>query len=72
MRNSSDEDSEYEEIPEESQTFTDPSPVIDMKRRYFIGKDYSNPYEKDFETLDRFNEGNYFLFHLFLLRIIII
>jgi len=72
MRKNSEEDSENEEKPEEPQTFIGPSPVIDTKRRYFIGKDYSNIYEKDFETLDRFNEGNYLLFHSFLLRIILI
>lgn len=66
MRHSSEEDSDDEEKNEEPSAFIGPSPVIDTKHRYFIGKDYSNPYEKDFETLDKYSEGNNFLFsHLF-------
>jgi hypothetical protein len=54
-----DEDSEDEENYEEPEPSIIAPSVIDTKRRYFIGKDYSNPYEKDFETLDKFNEGSY-------------
>ncbi|CAF1019078.1 unnamed protein product [Rotaria sordida] len=57
MRKSNqEEDSEDEERPEEPQSFIGPSPVIDTKHRYFIGKDYSNSYEKDFELLERHTE----------------
>jgi hypothetical protein len=58
MRKTNGEDSENEENLEEPQAPVGPSPVIDTKRRYCIGKDYSNPYEKDFETLDKYSEGN--------------
>ena len=54
----SDVDSEDEEQPEEPTSFIGPSPVIDTKHRYFIGKDYSNPYERDFELLEKYSEGN--------------
>ena len=54
----SDGDSEDEEQPEEPTSFIGPSPVIDTKHRYFIGKDYSNPYERDFEFLEKYSEGN--------------
>ncbi|CAF3414576.1 unnamed protein product [Rotaria sp. Silwood1] len=50
------EESEDEEKPEEPQSYIGPSPVIDTKHRYFVGKDYSNPYEKDFETLEKYSE----------------
>ncbi|CAF3892149.1 unnamed protein product [Adineta steineri] len=56
MRNSSEIDSDDEEIPEEQPAFVGPSPVVDTKTRYFIGKDYSNPYEKDFNALDKYSE----------------
>ncbi|CAF1153090.1 unnamed protein product [Adineta ricciae] len=55
-KSSAEEDSEDEEKPEEPQSIIGPSPVIDTKHRYFIGKDYSNPYEKDFEVLEKFSE----------------
>jgi hypothetical protein len=58
MKKSSIEDSEDEEKPEEPQPIIGPVPGLDTKHRYFIGKDYSNPYEKDFEVLEKFNEGN--------------
>jgi hypothetical protein len=32
-------------------------PVPDGRYRYFIGKDYSNPYDKDFEFVDKYDEG---------------
>lgn len=57
MKKGDEEDSEDEERPEESSAFAEPAPVVDTKHRYFIGKDYSNPYERDFETLDRYSEG---------------
>jgi hypothetical protein len=34
------------------------TPVIDNKCRFFIGKDYSNYYEKDFESIEKFDEGS--------------
>ena len=52
-KNSGSGDSEDEEKPEEST----PSTVLDTKHRYFIGKDYSNSYEKDFEFLEKYSEG---------------
>ena len=55
-RKNEEEDSEDEEKPEKRPS-AGPSPVIDTKHRYFVGKDYSNPYERDFEFLDRFSEG---------------
>ncbi|CAF4056400.1 unnamed protein product [Rotaria sp. Silwood2] len=55
-KSSLEEESEDEEKPEEPESFIGPSPVIDTKHRYFVGKDYSNPYEKDFEILERYNE----------------
>ncbi len=58
MRKTSEEDSEGEEKLEDPRSSIGPSSVIDTKRRYFIGKDYSNTYEKDFETLDKYSEGN--------------
>ena len=51
---------EDEEKPEEPQSSLDPSSVIDRKHRYFIGKDYSNLYEKPFENLEKYSEGNSF------------
>ncbi|CAF1378114.1 unnamed protein product [Rotaria sordida] len=46
-----DEDSDDEKILEEQQSITTSTPDIDIKHRYFIGKDYSNAYEKDFKEL---------------------
>ncbi len=66
-KTSGEEDSEDEEQFQEPQSSVNPLPVIDTKRRYFIGKDYSNPYEKDFETLDKYSEGNYLSFFLLFL-----
>lgn len=56
-RKDDNDDSEDEEKPEEPRGFVGPSPVVDTKHRYFVGKDYSNPYERDFEYLDRYSEG---------------
>jgi hypothetical protein len=58
MSNGAVGDSEDEEIPPESpEVAKDPSFTVDTANRYFIGKDYSNQYQKDFETLDKFSEG---------------
>jgi len=65
MRRPDEEDSDDEEQLERPRPITDLSSVIDTKRRYFIGKDYSNPYEKDFETLDKFSEGNLLFFYYY-------
>jgi hypothetical protein len=67
------EDSEDEEKPEEPQTIIGPVPCLDTKHRYFIGKDYSNPYEKDFDTLEKYSEGifNHFNFPIFSLALFI-
>jgi phospholipase D1/2 len=66
---SSDED---EEIPcEEPKTIVGVTSVVDSKCRYFLGKDYSNSYEKDFEFIEKFDEGfflfieNFYLFNSF-------
>jgi len=40
-----------------------------MRRRYFVGKDYSNAYQKDFETLEKYNEGSLIFFFFFILII---
>jgi phospholipase D1/2 len=55
-RHNAHEDSEDEEKPEEPQAIIGPIPGLDTKHRYFIGKDYSNPYEKDFADLEKYNE----------------
>jgi hypothetical protein len=58
MKRGSDDDSDDEQKNfSERQSTTGPSIVIDRQRRYFIGKDYSNCYEKDFQTLDKYSEG---------------
>ncbi len=63
MRKGSDDDSEDEQkLDEPRSSATGPSLVIDRKHRYFIGKDYSNSYEKDFETLDKYSEGKSLFF----------
>jgi hypothetical protein len=61
-KNSTQDDSEDEEKPEEPQQIIGPAPGLDTKHRYFIGKDYSNPYEKDFEILEKYNEGKFINF----------
>ncbi|CAF3424732.1 unnamed protein product [Rotaria socialis] len=55
-KDNEEEDSEEEEKPEEPQSYAGSPIVVDTKHRYFVGKDYSNPYEKDFMELERFNE----------------
>jgi phospholipase D1/2 len=55
-KNSTLEDEEDEEKPEEPQPIIGPTLDLNAKHRYFIGKDYSNPYEKDFEILEKYNE----------------
>lgn len=52
-KNSEAGSSDDEEKPEEPT----PATVLDTKHRYFIGKDYSNSYEKDFEFLEKYSEG---------------
>jgi len=52
-----DDDSEDEENRDKLPIPNVPLPVMDTKHRYFIGKDYSNAYERDFETLERYSEG---------------
>ena len=42
---------------EQPETIIGVTPVADKKCRYFLGKDYSNSYEKDFEFIDKFDEG---------------
>ena len=59
-KNAEEEISDDEEKPEEPQAFLGASSGIDTKNRYFIGKDYSNLYEKPFEELEKHNEGNSF------------
>ncbi|CAF1211187.1 unnamed protein product, partial [Adineta ricciae] len=56
MKSNHEDDDSDEEYNEEPQVHPESIPELDTKRRYFIGKDYSNPYEKDFETLDKFSE----------------
>lgn len=45
------------EEQEEPKTIVGVTPVVDEKCRFFLGKDYSNSYEKDFEFIDKFDEG---------------
>ncbi|CAF3487840.1 unnamed protein product [Rotaria socialis] len=54
-RKHADDSDDYEDI-EDLQPACDPTPTIDRKHRFFIGKDYSNAYEKDFEALDKYSE----------------
>jgi hypothetical protein len=42
---------------EKPKTVVGVTPVLDTKSRFFMGKDYSNSYEKDFEFIDKFDEG---------------
>lgn len=42
---------------EKPKTIIGVTSVADKKCRYFMGKDYSNSYEKDFEFIDKFDEG---------------
>ncbi|CAF3996900.1 unnamed protein product [Rotaria sordida] len=55
---STDEDEEVpqEPIDEKPKTIIGVTPVVDKKSRYFMGKDYSNSYEKDFEFIEKFDE----------------
>ncbi|CAF4844628.1 unnamed protein product [Rotaria sp. Silwood1] len=57
---SSDEDEEIsrEPIDEKPTTIIDETPVVDKKYRYFMGKDYANPYDQDFANLDKFDEDS--------------
>ncbi|CAF0855862.1 unnamed protein product [Rotaria sordida] len=56
---SSDDDEEIlqeESIENKFKSIINIPPVLNKKRRYFLGKDYSNPYTKDFEFLHKFDE----------------
>ena len=64
----SDDDEDVENLP----PIRDPTPAIDRKHRFFIGKDYSNAYEKDFEALDKYNEGNYFFIYVHIIDLFLI
>ncbi|UJR34309.1 hypothetical protein I4U23_021712 [Adineta vaga] len=65
-KNYNDDDSfdeeQEDEIPasepadEKPKTIVGITPVADEKCRYFLGKDYSNSYEKDFEFIEKFDE----------------
>jgi hypothetical protein len=65
-KNSEDSSDEDEEMPceepadEKPKTIVGVTPVVDKKCRYFLGKDYSNSYEKDFEFIEKFDEGFHF------------
>ncbi|CAF4634970.1 unnamed protein product [Rotaria sp. Silwood1] len=50
------EDNADTEIVDKQKSSITDSAIIDRKQRMFIGKDYSNLYEKDFEALDRYDE----------------
>ncbi|CAF1500960.1 unnamed protein product [Rotaria sp. Silwood1] len=50
------DDSDNEEVVEEPQAVISLSLEIDRRQKLFIGKDYSNVYEKDFETLEKYSE----------------
>jgi hypothetical protein len=49
-----------EPADEKPKTIVGVTPVVDKKCRYFLGKDYSNSYEKDFEFIEKFDEGFHF------------
>ncbi|CAF0819823.1 unnamed protein product [Adineta steineri] len=51
-----DEEIPMEPIDEKPKTIIGITPVADDKCRYFMGKDYSNSYEKDFEFIEKFDE----------------
>jgi hypothetical protein len=51
-----------EPIDEKPTSIIGVTPVVDKKCRFFLGKDYSNSYEKDFEFIEKFDEGFYFIF----------
>ncbi len=56
----SDEDEtipQEEPMDEKPRTIIGVTPVVDNKTRFFMGKDYSNSYEKDFEFIEKFDEG---------------
>ncbi|CAF4325543.1 unnamed protein product, partial [Rotaria sp. Silwood2] len=57
---SSDEDEDIlqEPIDEKPRTIIGVTPVLDKKCRYFMGKDYANPYDKDFGCLEKFDEDS--------------
>ncbi|CAF4172153.1 unnamed protein product, partial [Adineta steineri] len=59
-RNDSDDSSADEQDTSESdekpKTIVGVTPVVDDKTRFFLGKDYSNYYEKDFEFVEKFDE----------------
>lgn len=58
-RGDEEDDSEDENQFEQPQPPVTRSSVADTRFRYFIGKDYANSYEKDFEILEKFNEGKH-------------
>jgi hypothetical protein len=56
----SDEDEQIpqeEPMDEKPRTIIGVTPVVDNKTKFFMGKDYSNSYEKDFEFIEKFDEG---------------
>ncbi|CAF3547959.1 unnamed protein product [Rotaria socialis] len=58
-QDSSDEDEEipqHEPLDETPKTNIGETPVVDNKCQYFMGKDYANSYEKDFEFIEKFDE----------------
>ena len=57
-RKDTDDDSEDENQAEQPQPSVVPTTTADTRSRYFVGKDYSNCYEKDFVILEKYNEGN--------------
>jgi hypothetical protein len=46
--------------------------VTNDKCRFFLGKDYSNSYKKDFQSVERFDEGSKIFFFLVVFKRIII
>ena len=56
-----DENSSDEEVDEVSDERPKPivgvTPVADSKCQFFLGKDYSNYYQKDFEFVEKYDEG---------------
>ncbi|CAF1585304.1 unnamed protein product, partial [Didymodactylos carnosus] len=57
MRRNSNDSDEYQEIEQPTVPLQPLIDVqIDTRERFFIGKDYSNSYHKDFEFLEKYNE----------------
>jgi len=46
-----------EPTDEKPKTIVGVTPVVDDKCRFFLGKDYTNFYQKDYESIEKYDEG---------------